>query len=80
MEGLPSVLRPASTQEVVDRLRAERAGSPFLLFRDGDRHQRIVAVALTGAFDARRDELAERVTAIADRHPLYEHLKAGAPV
>ena len=42
MEGLPSVLRPASTQEVVDRLRAERAGSPFLLFRDGDRHQRIV--------------------------------------
>ena len=42
MEGLPSALRPVSTQEVVDRLRAERAGSPFLLFRDGDRHQRIV--------------------------------------
>ena len=42
MEGLPSVLRPASTQEVVDRLRAERAGSPFLLFRNGDRQQRIV--------------------------------------
>ena len=36
MEGLPSVLRPASTQEVVDRLRAERTGTPFLLYRDGD--------------------------------------------
>ncbi|MCW2966412.1 MAG: serine hydroxymethyltransferase, partial [Solirubrobacteraceae bacterium] len=40
----------------------------------------IIATALTPDFDARRAELAEQVTAIADRHPLYEHLGAGAPV
>jgi glycine hydroxymethyltransferase len=38
----------------------------------------IIATALTPAFDAKRDELAERVTAIADRYPLYEQLGAGA--
>ena len=42
MEGLPQVLRPASAQEVVERLRAERNGAPFVLFRDGERQQRIV--------------------------------------
>ncbi len=40
----------------------------------------IIAVALTPEFDARRAELAERVTAIADRHPLYEQLTTGAAV
>ncbi|HEX5925710.1 MAG TPA: serine hydroxymethyltransferase [Baekduia sp.] len=38
----------------------------------------IMATALTPAYEAKRDELAERVTAIADRYPLYEHLGAGA--
>jgi glycine hydroxymethyltransferase len=38
----------------------------------------IIATALTPAFDAHRDELADRVTAIADRYPLYEQLGAGA--
>jgi glycine hydroxymethyltransferase len=38
----------------------------------------IIATALTPAYDAKRDELAERVTAITDRYPLYEHLSAGA--
>ncbi len=38
----------------------------------------IIATALTPAFDAKRDELAERVSAIAERYPLYEHLSAGA--
>jgi glycine hydroxymethyltransferase len=37
----------------------------------------IVATALTPEFDARKDELSERVQAIVERHPLYEHL--GAP-
>jgi glycine hydroxymethyltransferase len=36
----------------------------------------IIATALTPAYDAKRDELAERVTAITDRYPLYEHLSA----
>jgi glycine hydroxymethyltransferase len=38
----------------------------------------IIATALTPAYEAKRDELAERVTATADRYPLYEHLSAGA--
>jgi glycine hydroxymethyltransferase len=40
----------------------------------------IIATALTPEFDARKAELAERVTAIADRYPLYEHLSARAAV
>jgi glycine hydroxymethyltransferase len=39
---------------------------------------RIIATALTPAFDGARAELAERVTAIADRHPLYAHLGGAA--
>jgi glycine hydroxymethyltransferase len=38
----------------------------------------IIATALTPAYDAQRDELAERVSAIAERYPLYEQLGAGA--
>jgi glycine hydroxymethyltransferase len=38
----------------------------------------IIATALTPDFDAKRDELAERVSAIADRYPLYEQLGARA--
>jgi len=36
----------------------------------------IIAIALTDEFEGRRAELAERVTALADRYPLYEHLTA----
>jgi glycine hydroxymethyltransferase len=39
---------------------------------------RIIATALTPEFEARKGELAERATAIADRHPLYEHLARAA--
>src|SRR5438067_9803117 len=38
----------------------------------------ILATALTPDYDAKRDELTERVAAIADRYPLYEHLRAAA--
>jgi glycine hydroxymethyltransferase len=38
----------------------------------------ILATALTPSYDQRRGELAERVTAIVDRYPLYEALGAGA--
>ncbi len=38
----------------------------------------IVATALTPEFDARKDELSERVREIVRRHPLYEHLSAAA--
>jgi glycine hydroxymethyltransferase len=40
----------------------------------------VIATALTPDFEARRDELAEQVAAIADRHPLYEQLVSGAAV
>ena len=41
---------------------------------------KIIATALTPAFESSRDELSEKVTAIADRYPLYAQLSAGAPV
>ncbi len=60
-----------------------RVGTPALATRglqvdDFDEIGEIIATALTPAFEAKRDELAERVAAIADRYPLYEHLSAGA--
>ena len=41
---------------------------------------RIIATALTPAFDGARGDLAERVTAIAERYPLYAHLGTPASV
>jgi glycine hydroxymethyltransferase len=38
----------------------------------------IIATALTPSFEGLRDELAERVSAIVERYPLYEQLGAGA--
>jgi glycine hydroxymethyltransferase len=38
----------------------------------------IIATALTPDFEGQRDDLARRVSAIADRYPLYEQLGAGA--
>ena len=62
-----------------------RVGTPALATRgvqvdDFQEVGRILATALTPAFDGSRDQLAERVTAIADRYPLYAQLSAGAPV
>jgi glycine hydroxymethyltransferase len=39
---------------------------------------RIIAATLSPEYEDRKAELTERVTAIADRHPLYEHLGAHA--
>jgi glycine hydroxymethyltransferase len=39
---------------------------------------RIIAAALSEDFEAGKADLAERVAAIADRYPLYEHLAAQA--
>jgi glycine hydroxymethyltransferase len=62
-----------------------RVGAPALATRGvqvDDFHEigKIIATALTPGFDAARDDLAERVTAIADRYPLYASLPTGAPV
>ena len=43
------------------------------------RSARIIARALQPGFDDARDELAERVTAIADRYPLYAQLGVARP-
>jgi glycine hydroxymethyltransferase len=62
-----------------------RVGAPALATRglqEDDFHEvgRIIAAVLGPDFDAQRDDLADRVTAIADRYPLYAHLGAAAPV
>ena len=62
-----------------------RVGTPALATR-GLQHDDFVeigdvmATALTPAYADRRDELAERVHAIAERYPLYEHLSSPAAV
>jgi glycine hydroxymethyltransferase len=62
-----------------------RVGTPALATRglqaaDFREVGEVIATALTPEFDARRAELAERVSAIADRYPLYAHLGAPASV
>ncbi len=62
-----------------------RVGTPALATRglqvdDFQEVGKIIATALTPAFESARDELSEKVTAIADRYPLYAQLSAGAPV
>jgi glycine hydroxymethyltransferase len=62
-----------------------RVGTPALATRGvqvDDFHEigKMIAAALTPGFDAARDDLAERVTAIAERYPLYASLPTGAPV
>jgi glycine hydroxymethyltransferase len=60
-----------------------RVGTPALATRglgeeDFREVGRIIAAALGPDFDGHRSELAERVDAIAERHPLYAHLGAAA--
>jgi glycine hydroxymethyltransferase len=60
-----------------------RIGTPALATRglqveDFAEIGQVVAVALTPEFEARRGELGERVQAIVERYPLYEHLNAVA--
>jgi glycine hydroxymethyltransferase len=62
-----------------------RIGTPALATRGlqvDDFHEvgRILADALTPTFERQKGELSERVSAIADRYPLYEHLSSTAAV
>jgi glycine hydroxymethyltransferase len=62
-----------------------RIGTPALATRGLQRDDfvelgRILALALTPAFEQRSGELAERVAAIVERYPLYESLGAPAAV
>ncbi len=56
-----------------------RVGSPALATRgfqqdDFEEVGKLIATALTPEFEARKGELAERVTALAEKYPLYAHL------
>ena len=60
-----------------------RIGTPALATRGLQQEDfvevgRILASALTPEYDARAEELAERVAAIVERYPLYEPLAAAA--
>jgi glycine hydroxymethyltransferase len=62
-----------------------RVGAPALATRGlqvEDFHEvgQIIAAALQPGFEERRSELAERVTAIVERYPLYAHLNEAAVV
>ena len=62
-----------------------RVGTPALATRglqadDFTEVGQIIATALTPEFEGRRGELTERVTAIADRYPLYAQLGTPAAV
>jgi glycine hydroxymethyltransferase len=62
-----------------------RIGAPALATRGvqaDDFHEigRIIARALQPEFEAARDELADRVSAITERYPLYANLGVGAAV
>ncbi|MEI7625704.1 MAG: serine hydroxymethyltransferase [Actinomycetota bacterium] len=56
-----------------------RIGTPALATRglqsdDFSEIGQIIAAALGGSYDSQRAELAQRVAAITDRYPLYQHL------
>jgi glycine hydroxymethyltransferase len=62
-----------------------RVGTPALATRglqvdDFREIGQLMAAALTPEFESRKSELAERAAAIAERYPLYEHLRATADV
>ncbi len=62
-----------------------RVGTPALATRGlqvDDFHEvgKILATALTPAFDGAKDDLSDRVTAIADRYPLYPQLSQAAAI
>jgi pSer/pThr/pTyr-binding forkhead associated (FHA) protein len=43
--GPSPALRPESAREVADRLAAQRTGAPYVIYRDGERRQRIIVLA-----------------------------------
>jgi glycine hydroxymethyltransferase len=56
------------------RIGASALATRGLQVEDFSEIGQITAIALTDEFESRRPELAERVTVLADRYPLYEHL------
>jgi pSer/pThr/pTyr-binding forkhead associated (FHA) protein len=76
MTRLPPMLRQVSPVELQERLAAERRGTPFLLYLDGERRQRIVELTGRSLSIGREDESdvplpwdgeVSRVHAVLDR-------------
>ena len=56
MPRLPPMLRQVSPAELQERIAAERSGSPFLVYLDGDRRQRLVALTAPTLSIGREEE------------------------
>ena len=56
------------------RIGASALATRGLQVEDFSEIGQVISIALTDEFESRRPELAERVTVLADRYPLYEHL------
>jgi hypothetical protein len=59
MKLLPPALRLVSPRELVERLEAERRGTPFLLYLDDAHHQHIVELAPGGALSIGREPASD---------------------
>jgi DNA-binding CsgD family transcriptional regulator len=59
MKALPPALRLVSPRELVERLEAERRGTPFLLYLDDAHHQHIVELAPGGALSIGREPASD---------------------
>ena len=60
------------------RIGASALATRGLQVEDFSEVGQIIAIALTDEFESRRPELAERVTVLANRYPLYEQLTAAS--
>ncbi|MBJ7243478.1 MAG: serine hydroxymethyltransferase [Solirubrobacteraceae bacterium] len=60
------------------RIGASALATRGLQVEDFSEIGQIIAIALTDEFESRRPELAERVTVLAERYPLYEQLTAAS--
>jgi glycine hydroxymethyltransferase len=77
--AVPFDPRPPSVSSGL-RLGASALATRGLQVEDFHEVGQLIAVALGPEFEARRGELTERAAAIAERHPLYEHLASRAVV
>jgi glycine hydroxymethyltransferase len=77
LTALPLLRRPPAVSSGL-RVGASALATRGLQADDFTEIGRIIAAALQPGFEDAKADLAERVTAIADRYPLYAHLRAHA--
>lgn len=79
MKQLPPILRLVSPSELAERIGAERRGTPFLLYLDLERRQRIVdldseTVAVSIGRDPANDVRLDWDTEVSRAHAVLEHV------